>query len=229
VRRRFKDFKRVRLVWHFLAFDKEMDSWRTDEDLEKVRQKLLDDIRTIEAAEDFPPRVSRLCGWCLYRPLCPMFRHEAHTAGLPENEYLNESGVRLVDEYARVKAEVDSRLREAQEKLEKLEQALIAFCRADLDKEKVAAVTGSENSVTIRRVEQVKWPARNSEIRARLKAALKDLALWDRVADLDPHCLNRILKEEKALSETDRAVLESFKEMKTTHRLTVSRKKRQGA
>ena len=229
VRRRFKDFKRVRLVWHFLAFDKEMDSWRTDEDLEKVRQKLLDDIRTIEAAEDFPPRVSRLCGWCLYRPLCPMFRHEAHTAGLPENEYLNESGVRLVDEYARVKAEVDSRLREAQEKLEKLEQALIAFCRADLDKEKVAVVTGSENSVTIRRVEQVKWPARNSEIRARLKAALKDLALWDRVADLDPHCLNRILKEEKALSETDRAVLESFKEMKTTHRLTVSRKKRQGA
>ena len=229
VRRRFKDFKRVRLVWHFLAFDKEMDSWRTDEDLEKVRQKLLDDIRTIEAAEDFPPRVSRLCGWCLYRPLCPMFRHEAHTAGLPENEYLNESGVRLVDEYARVKAEVDSRLREAQEKLEKLEQALIAFCRADLDKEKVAAVTGSENSVTIRRVEQVKWPARNSEIRARLKAALKDLALWDRVADLDPHCLNRILKEEKALSETDRAVLESFKEVKTTHRLTVSRKKRQGA
>jgi len=229
VRRRFKDFKRVRLVWHFLAFDKEMDSWRTDEDLEKVRQKLLDDIRTIEAAEDFPPRVSRLCGWCLYRPLCPMFRHEAHTAGLPENEYLNESGVRLVDEYARVKAEVESRLREAEEKLEKLEQALIAFCRADLDKEKVAAVTGSENSVTIRRVEQVKWPARNSEIRARLKAALKDLALWDRVADLDPHCLNRILKEEKALSETDRAVLESFKEMKTTHRLTVSRKKRQGA
>jgi putative RecB family exonuclease len=229
VRRRFKDFKRVRLVWHFLAFDKEMDSWRTDEDLEKVRQKLLDDIRTIEAAEDFPPRVSRLCGWCLYRPLCPMFRHEARTAGLPENEYLNESGVRLVDEYARVKAEVDSRLREAQEKLEKLEQALVAFCRADLDKEKVAVVTGSENSVTIRRVEQVKWPARNSDIRARLNAALKDFALWDRVTDLDPHCLNRILKEEKALSETDRAVLESFKEVKTTHRLTVSRKKCQGA
>ncbi|OGD29976.1 MAG: hypothetical protein A2Y56_05165 [Candidatus Aminicenantes bacterium RBG_13_63_10] len=229
VRRRFKDFKRVRLVWHFLAFDKEMDSWRTDEDLEKVRQKLLDDIRTIEAAEDFPPRVSRLCGWCLYRPLCPMFRHEARTAGLPENEYLNESGVRLVDEYARVKAEVDSRLREAQEKMEKLEQALVAFCRADLDKEKVAVVTGSENSVTIRRVEQVKWPARNSDIRARLNAALKDFALWDRVTDLDPHCLNRILKEEKALSETDRAVLESFKEVKTTHRLTVSRKKCQGA
>jgi len=229
VRRRFKDFKRVRLVWHFLAFDKEMDSWRTDEDLEKVRQKLLDDIRTIEAAEDFPPRVSRLCGWCLYRPLCPMFRHEARTSGLPENEYLNESGIRLVDEYARVKAEVDSRLREAQEKLEKLEQALVLFCRADLDKEKVAVVTGSENSVTIRRVEQVKWPARNSEIRARLNAALKALALWDRVTDLDPHCLNRILKEEKALSEKDRAVLESFKEVKTTHRLTVSRKKRQGA
>jgi len=83
--------------------------------------------------------------------------------------------------------------------------------------------------VTIRKVEQVKWPARNSEIRARLNAALKDLALWDRVTELDPHCLNRILKEEKALSETDRAVLESFKEMKTTHRLTVSRKKRQGA
>ncbi len=229
VRRRFRDFKRVRLVWHFLAFDKEVDSWRTDEDLEKVRQKLLDEIRTIEKAVDFPPRVSRLCGWCLYRSLCPMFRHEAGTAGLPENEYLNEPGVRLVDEYARVKAEADSRLREAQEKLKKLEQALVAFCQAELDKEKVAVVIGSENRVTIRRVEQCRWPARNSDVRARLNAALKDLALWDRVTDLDPHALNRILRDERGLSEANRAVLESFKEMQMTHRLTVSRKKSQGA
>ena len=39
VRQNFKDFKKVRLVWHFLAFDKEMDSYRTKEQLENTGKK----------------------------------------------------------------------------------------------------------------------------------------------------------------------------------------------
>lgn len=39
VRRQFKDFKKVRLVWHFVAFDKELDSYRTES--QKVDFKLL--------------------------------------------------------------------------------------------------------------------------------------------------------------------------------------------
>lgn len=45
VRRRFKDFKKVRLVWHFLAVDKEMDSFRTKKELEDLREKVLEQIK----------------------------------------------------------------------------------------------------------------------------------------------------------------------------------------
>jgi len=224
VRSRFKDFQRVRLVWHYLALDKELDSWRTDEDLEKLRQELLKQIRVIEEATDFAPRVSKLCDWCLYRSLCPMWRHEAETARLPENEYLNEPSIKLVDEYVRLKAEADAYRREAEEKLGMLEQALIALCSQDLQKEKVSVVAGSENRLTVKEVEQVKWPAKSTEDRGRLTAALKDLGLWDRVADLDPHALNRVLKAENELSAAGRNVLESFKEKEKTYRLTVSKK-----
>lgn len=225
VRRRFKDFRRVRLVWHYLAFDKELDSWRTDEDLEKVRQELLKQIRTIEEATDFPPRVSTLCDWCLYRSLCPMWKHEAETSTLPQNEYLNEPGVKLVDEYARLKAAADAFRRESEEKLDKLEQALIALCSQDLQKEKVSVIAGSEHRVTVKEVEQVKWPAKSTEDRSRLTAALKDLGLWERIAELDPHALNRLLKDEKGFSAAGRKRLESFQEIEKLYRLTISRKK----
>jgi putative RecB family exonuclease len=225
VRRRFKDFRRVRLVWHYLAFDKELDSWRTDEDLEKLRLELLKQIRTIEEATDFPPRVSTLCDWCLYRSLCPMWRREAETSRLPENEYLNEPSVKLVDEYVRLKAAADAYRREAEEKLEKIEQALIALCSQDLQEERVSVLPGSENRVTVREVEQVKWPAKSTENRARLTAVLKDLGLWERAADLDPHGLTRVLKDEKDLSAEGRKAVESFQETEKVYRLTISKKK----
>ena len=38
VKKHFKDFKKVRLVWHFVAFDKEMESFRTEKQLEDLRQ-----------------------------------------------------------------------------------------------------------------------------------------------------------------------------------------------
>jgi putative RecB family exonuclease len=225
VRRHFKDFRRVRLVWHFLAFDKELDSWRTEADLESVRQELLNEIRTVEAAAEFPPQTSALCGWCLYRTLCPMWRHESATAGLPETELQNDQGVRFVDEYVRVKAEADALQRETRQKLEKLEREIVDYCRQDLSREKVAVISGSKNRVTVKELEQVKWPARNSEENRRLTAVLKDLNLWDRVADLDAHALSRVLKNEGELSASERSALASFKLVEKVHRLTVSRKK----
>jgi hypothetical protein len=40
VKQEFEDCKDVRLVWHFLAHDTEMDSYRTEEQLAGLRKKL---------------------------------------------------------------------------------------------------------------------------------------------------------------------------------------------
>ena len=72
VRQEFEDCRDVRLVWHFLAFDKEMDSYRTEEQLEYIRQNVLAKVKAIDAAKKFPANASKLCVWCLYKGICPV-------------------------------------------------------------------------------------------------------------------------------------------------------------
>ncbi len=72
VRQEFEDCRDVRLVWHYLAHDKEMDSYRTEDQLEHLRQDVLAKIKTIDAAKKFPANASKLCIWCLYKRICPV-------------------------------------------------------------------------------------------------------------------------------------------------------------
>jgi hypothetical protein len=72
VRREFEDCRDVRLVWHFLAHDKEMDSYRTAEQLECLRQDILAKVKAIDAVKKFPAHASKLCFWCLYKRICPV-------------------------------------------------------------------------------------------------------------------------------------------------------------
>lgn len=73
VKNKFKDAKSVKLVWHMLAFNEQVISERTDQELEKLQEDVINRIKEIERAElenNFPAKVSRLCDWCLYRDIC---------------------------------------------------------------------------------------------------------------------------------------------------------------
>ncbi|MDH7511882.1 MAG: PD-(D/E)XK nuclease family protein [Clostridiales bacterium] len=219
VKRRFKDFKKARLVWHYLAFDKEMDSFRTPDQLEGLREEILVRIKEIEAAREFPPVVSHLCDWCLYKSVCPMWRHGVELEAMPENEYLNDPGVKLVDEYAKLKSKYDDFRSESEEKLEKIKQALIAFC----EREGVSVVFGSENKVTVKEQESLRFPAKNTDERKKLVDILKQVGKWEDVAELDVFALSRALKNR----EWDEALLEGLKGfgvVEKSYRLTLSRK-----
>lgn len=76
VKNHFKDFKKVRLVWHYVAFDKELESFRSDEQLDVLKTEILNKIKDIEATVEFPPHVSHLCQWCLYQDICPMWKQK---------------------------------------------------------------------------------------------------------------------------------------------------------
>jgi len=219
VRRRFKDFKKVRLVWHFLAVDKEMDSFRTKKQLEDLRDEVMEQIKKIEAAEEFPANVSWLCDWCLYKSICPMWRHGEELEEKPENEYLDDPGLRLVGEYVRIKEELDEYRREAEDKLDKLREALIAFC----EREEVSVVFGFDNKVTVKESEYIKLPAKNSDERKELNEVLRSIGKLDDVSELDVHVLARILKN-KEWAEEELSMLKGFWEMEKSYRLSVSKK-----
>ncbi len=219
VKSRFKDFKKARLVWHYLAFDKEMDSFRTPDQLESLRKEILARIKEIEAVREFPPVVSYLCDWCLHKSVCPMWRHGVEIEAMAENEYLNDPGVKLVDKYAKLKSEYEAFRSESEEELEKIKQALIAFC----EREGVSVVFGSENKVTVKEQESLRFPAKNTDERKKLAELLKQAGKWDEVTELDLFALNRALKNR----EWEEALLESLKDFSVaekSYRLTLAKK-----
>jgi putative RecB family exonuclease len=219
VRQNFKDFKKVRLVWHFLAFDKEMDSYRTKEELEELRKRVLSQIAEIESTEDFPATVTWLCDWCLYKPICPMKKHEVELEEKPENEYLNDPGLKLADAYAELKEKVDAYRKETEAELEKIKEALIAFCK----REGVQVVQGSEKKVSVKTQETIKLPGKNTKERADLIDTLKKLGRLEEVSNLDTYALTKIL-EKKEWDKEERDQLERFWTKEINYRLTVSKR-----
>ncbi len=219
VKERFKDFKVARLVWHYLAFDREFDSYRRKEELEELRKEILNKINEIEQAQEFPPNVSSLCAWCSYKPLCPMWKHGIELQEKPENEYLNDPGVRLVDEYVRIKRELDEHRKEAEEKLEKLKEALILFC----EREEVRVVFGTKNKITIKEYERLKLPSKDTENRECLIAALKEIGRLEEVSDINIHALNKIFENREWDDELINKI-EKFLKKEKDYRIIISKK-----
>ena len=67
---------RVKLVWHMLRFDKDVESDRNTYELDREVQKVVDEIAEIEHCKKWPTNPGRLCDWCCYRHMCPEFRDE---------------------------------------------------------------------------------------------------------------------------------------------------------
>ena len=63
--------KNVKLIWHYLAFNKKVHSTRTNEQLEQLKKETIELIKKIESTVEFPPNKSVLCSWCEYREMCP--------------------------------------------------------------------------------------------------------------------------------------------------------------
>ena len=65
----------VRLVWHYVAFDKDLTSSRTPAQLAALKAETIGLIDRIERTTVFEPCESALCDWCPYRDLCPAKKH----------------------------------------------------------------------------------------------------------------------------------------------------------
>jgi len=68
--------KEVVLVWHYLAHNKKIESRRTNEELEQLKEDTLNLIKDIESTETFPHNKSILCNWCEFRPSCGAWKNE---------------------------------------------------------------------------------------------------------------------------------------------------------
>jgi putative RecB family exonuclease len=67
----FGEDKNVCLIWHFLAYDNEIVIRKNKEELERIKEELIELIKEIENTKNFPPNPSKLCNWCEYKDICP--------------------------------------------------------------------------------------------------------------------------------------------------------------
>jgi len=188
------DAQKVRLIWHYVAFDKEMVSTRTKEQLEDLKNRVTNLIEKIESTTEFLPQESNLCEWCVYPDLCPKRKHLYKVETLPINEYLNDDGVKLVNTYADISAkkkELKDKIDEFDAELDKLKEAIIAYS----DKEGISVVRGSNNKLKISEKTKISFPAKGTPERGELEEILRKSKRWDELIELDTNALEKIVNE----------------------------------
>lgn len=211
VQDKWPDAKKVCLVWHYLAFDKEMKACWTPKALEKLRKETIEAIKKIEATKDYPAKKSVLCDWCEYRNLCPEWKHIYKIQDLTEKQYLSEPGYNLVNRYADLKAKKQNFIKKIDEELEQLEKAIFTLS----EKEKVNIIRGKDHQLRIKVQEKIKFPSKTTKERKILNQILKDSGKWIEVSDLDTTKLAWIIKESKWSQD----ILEKIKKFQTLEKI----------
>jgi putative RecB family exonuclease len=215
---RYPDVKDVRLIWHFLAFDKEIDSTRTKDELNDLKQNTIELIDEIKAEKEFHTNPSALCDWCEYQEICREFSHLYKIKDLPTNEYLKEDGVKLVNRYAELKNKHKQITLDISAEIEKLEEAIINFA----EKENVDVVFGSNNKVKVGISKRYSCPSKNSKERQKLEEFLRERDKWEEVAQLDTNAINRIIQDNEWENELIDA-LKDYVKFEESKRLYISK------
>jgi len=186
---KWQGVQEVKLIWHYLTFDTEIHSSRTPDELHQLRRATLELIQRIEADRQFLPKEGPLCAWCDYQGFCPKRKHLIAVESLPPNEYLNEEGVALVNQYVELKEKKRVFNEEIDVELAKIEQALFAYAR----REELEAIFGSDHIAKIKMEKKEKYPLKGDPNRRLLDELIKKAGKWMEVSDLNPWMLARII------------------------------------
>lgn len=176
----------IRLVWHFLAFDTEMVSSRSEQAISMLRENTIKLVDEIEAAESFPARESFLCNWCQFPGYCPERKHVTLVENLPANEYLQEPGVALVNKYAALK----DRERIIGEEINKVREAIIGYAQQN----NMNVLRGNERLVRVRFYRKLKFPSKNDDWRQELDEIIINAGKWMEVSQLDTNVLGKLVE-----------------------------------
>lgn len=208
VKDKFKDAKKVVLLWHMLAFDKEVTSERTDKQLQKLTEEVTERIKEIESCTAWPTNVTALCDYCKFKSICPSFKHEFELEEKTVEEFKDDDGVKLVNEYS----ELDTQEREIKQKKENTKQRLISFS----EQKGVDVVYGSNKKVSVKEYEKIAYP---EDIEGFVKL-LKEKGVYENVIILSYPKLNSLIQNKKV----DQEIINQTKTEKA-HRISLSKRK----
>jgi len=150
VKQKFPDAQKVKLVWYFLAFDKEMVSERSDDQLVGLKKSTEELISEIENCQAFPTNVDALCNWCKFKALCPVWKHEIELEQKTPEQFKDDDGLKMVDELTKL----EEQEKENGSKIEELREKIIRFAQ----QKDIEIVWGTEKKASVKPFDKIEYP-----------------------------------------------------------------------
>ena len=191
IQQKWPKIKKVKLVWHYLLFDAELSSTRTDAELDALKKNMILLIRNVEGARTFEPRESPLCDWCEYAPDCPIQKHRFKVDSLPVNRFLNEEGVLLVNKYMQLAQEKRQSTKRYDEELDQLKEAIIAYA----EREGTSVLKGLDYKIRVGEDSRLQLPNPTDPRRAKLERLIRNAGKWDDLSSLSATRMNEIVSK----------------------------------
>jgi len=192
---RWPEAEKAKLIWHFLLFNKQIESSRTKEQLMGIQSIAVDKIKAIEACEEFPPHKSVLCDWCDFQQICPLWKHPKKMEKLEENKYRKDPGVKLVISYSELeeeKKQLKAKIEEIEQEQAKIAEAAIEFA----EKEDSWVIDGPDKQLVVTVKEELGAPSRKEDTEKweGLRNILIESEKYVDVSTVNSSMLNRMLK-----------------------------------
>lgn len=188
VQESFPDAEKIELVWHYVLFDKEFRSLRTQEQLEELKAECRAIIDTIEADQEYLPKETPLCDWCGYWEHCPRKKHLIQIKEMPVKERKQEDGYVLVDRLT----ELREQKKLVETEMDEIKAKLTEYAKAhDLD---VVRGTQMKAQVAIKIEERLPSKSVDKEAYEEIIQLVRDAGAWEQVSMLNAAKLNKDLK-----------------------------------
>jgi len=155
VRHLWPDFGKIELKQIFLRQMTEMMTVMDDEKLEEIRYRVYQKILEIEQAvedDNFPPRESSICDWCVYHELCPAKRHRLALEDEVDVEFDPGQGKDLAEQYLTV----NEKKKRLESELKALKEDIIRYC----DEYDVTNLSASRGSITLSKKDVQTFPGK---------------------------------------------------------------------
>jgi putative RecB family exonuclease len=159
----------------------------------------------------FETRESRLCDWCGFQEFCPVRKHLFRTEPLPPNRFLKDSGVKLINHFAALTAEIEehqAHIAELDAERQEVVEALFAYA----EREGLEVIVGSDCEGRVVEQTKIVLPTKGDapDDYAELDRKLRRSPAWPQVSTIDVHKLRRIWKGQDDDPGRVRKMLEPF-------------------
>lgn len=205
------DPSKIKLSLYFLKHNEKISTSRNSANIAETKNTLISLINEIlekQKENNFPPTPSALCGWCGYKELCPMWKHEYNKIKSQKSKIQNQNEAEnIIKEYVKLK---DTEQKN-KKKIAELQKLIHNF----MDNENVERVFGEKEYITRHIKESVNYDTE------KIKDILEPLGIFEKALKIDETALKKIIQ--KLPEESKEKFKEIIKTTKITKTLIVSK------